>query len=607
MKKIELLSPAKNLDVGMAAFQHGADAVYIGGPLFSAREDAMNSISDIEKLAKFGHKFNAKTYLALNTLLYDNEVDDAIKIAHEAYNAGVDAIIIQDLGLIEAGLPPIPIHASTQMHNDSLEKVKFLENVGFSRVVLPREFSLSEIENISQNSDIEIEFFVHGALCVSYSGQCYLSAERGRRSANRGACAQPCRLAWNVLDKSKQFLLENSHILSLKDFRLDYELKNLLKAGVMSLKIEGRLKNISYVKNIVAHYRQVLDKLLDNREFGKASSGKVYFDFTPDPEKSFNRQFTQLNINGIIADIANTAGPKSMGKFLGKTIENRDNYLIINTKEKAIAGDGICWIDKSGNIIGSEIYKVEGNKIYARRIETCMPGTEVFRNKDLNFENELNRNKTERLIDVEIGVKFGKQIALSATDEDKNRVEIILENSFDEALNAEKAISTIKEQFSKAGGTIFSINNVKIEGDEIAFIRISELNSIRRNLLQQLEDKRLENYKREYGGKISYPQYIDKEILHYHNVLNNYAKTFYEKCGSQVVEMAPEFEHNYENVALMTTHHCIKYSLGRCTIKYNPKPLILAPSDPEFISDGENTYKLSYDCKNCRMKIFKYE
>ena len=284
MKKIELLSPAKNLEVGMAAFQYGADAVYIGGPLFSAREDAMNSISDIEKLAKFGHKFNAKTYLALNTLLYDNEIDDAIKIAHEAYNAGVDAIIIQDLGLVEAGLPPIPIHASTQMHNDSLQKVKFLENVGFSRVVLPREFSLSEIENISQNSDIEIEFFVHGALCVSYSGQCYLSAERGRRSANRGACAQPCRLAWNVLDKSKQFLLENSHILSLKDFRLDYELKNLLKAGVMSLKIEGRLKNISYVKNIVAHYRQVLDKLLDNREFGKASSGKVYFDFSPDPE-----------------------------------------------------------------------------------------------------------------------------------------------------------------------------------------------------------------------------------------------------------------------------------------------------------------------------------
>lgn len=295
MKKIELLSPAKNVETGIAAIDHGADAVYIGGPVFGAREKAVNSIADIEKLCKYAALYDAKVYVTLNTLLFDNELEQARKIVCDCWNIGVDAMIIQDMALLQMDLPPIALHASTQCHNNTVEKVKFLEKMGFSQVVLARELTINEIKEISDNTDVSLEFFVHGALCVCYSGQCYMSYYIGGRSANRGACAQPCRLSWDLVDENDSLLIKNKHLLSLKDLNNSKNIRSLMDAGISSFKIEGRLKDIDYVKNTTAYYRKAIDDVLDSdSEYVRSSRGNSFFTFIPSLEKSFSRGFQTI-------------------------------------------------------------------------------------------------------------------------------------------------------------------------------------------------------------------------------------------------------------------------------------------------------------------------
>ncbi|MCL1867613.1 MAG: U32 family peptidase, partial [Paludibacter sp.] len=384
MQKIELLSPAKNLECALAAINCGADAVYIGAVAFGARAAAGNSIADIEKLTNYAHKFCAKVYLTLNTILTDNELRDAEKLSWQVYDAGVDALIIQDMGLLMCDLPPLPLHASTQTDNRTLEKVQFLQQNGFSRVVLARELSLRQIADIKKNTNIELEVFVGGALCVSYSGQCYISAAACGRSANCGQCAQYCRLSYDLVDGKGNKILKNKYLLSLKDLDLSQNLPDLIKSGVSSLKIEGRLKSVDYVKNTTAFYRKKLDEIFEkDSNFCAASSGKTRLFFSPDLEKTFRRSATTYFINGRQNSMIQANTPKSTGEYLGKITFVSNNYFQIKTEKKLNNGDGLCFFTQNDELQGFRINKTENNKIFPQQMPDLSVGTQIFRNQDI--------------------------------------------------------------------------------------------------------------------------------------------------------------------------------------------------------------------------------
>lgn len=605
--KIELLAPAKDIEIGMAAIRHGADAVYIGGESFGARFAASNSFSDIEKLANYAHQFHAKVYLTLNTLLYDEEVMPAQKMAFESYNAGVDALIIQDFGLMEVGLPPIPIHASTQMHNFTPERIKFLQSAGFSRVVLPREMSIDTIRKIHETTSIDLEYFIHGALCVSYSGQCYMSACNGGRSANRGSCAQPCRLPYDVLDASKEIIVEQKHILSLKDLNLENQLDKLIEAGVSSLKIEGRLKSMPYVINIVGHYRKLLDKFLnENSNYQKASSGAVNLSFEPNPNKTFNRGYTELNILGRNPEIASIHTPKSMGAFIGKVIGMGQNYIDMDTSETIVNGDGLCFINKKGELTGFVVNKVIHSRIYDDSLDGCFIGAKIFRNRDMEFERLLSNERTRRSISTIFDVHFHEGLTISVEDEDNISVSITFDGKFEQAVQIEKSKQNITEQLSKSGDTIFSVQKVNFLSEKIPFIRISDLNNMRRQLLEALLEKRLKLMPAPLATCIDKESvYPEKTSGAEHNILNSYAKRFYEKHGVSVEKMSAELDNNYNDLPLMTTHHCLRYMFKKCPLL--PEKSLNNINDPAFLQYNERLYRLEFDCKNCVMRIFKQD
>lgn len=602
-RKIELLAPAKNLETAIAAIRHGADAVYIGAENFGARTAASNSMQDIEKLAKYAHQYNAKTYLTLNTLFFDSEIEAGIKTAFAAYEAGVDALIIQDFGLIEAGLPPLPLHASTQMHNYSLERIKFLETSGFSRAVLPREMSKTQISDIAKNTNIELEYFIHGALCVSYSGQCYMSAYLGGRSANRGNCAQPCRLPYDVLDKDMHLIDSQKHALSLKDLNLEKHIPEILDAGVMSLKIEGRLKSIPYVTNIVSHYRKILDNILENNSnYHKASIGKTIHSFVPNPNKTFNRGYTNLNFSGRTPQIYNPLSPKSLGEFIGIVTAQNRHSISIDTSQNFSNGDGLCYFDSNGNLQGFTVYKVEKNTVFGDEIEACRVSTKIYRNKDVEFEKILTNEKTKRLISFDLQIYYKDFLNIKATDEEDHFVEYLSDNKFEMANDPQKAQKTIEEQFSKTGDTIFSLNKVDFSNTEMPFVRISDLNKMRREILQLLLDERSKNYTRKEPTKMQEDAKYPEEIIEKsHNVLNKYAKTFLEKRGTEIVSMSAELNNDFKNLPLMTTHHCLKFEYGHCE-KY-PNTSIQSDKVPAYLQQNQHIFKLKFNCRQCVMQI----
>ena len=580
--KVELLAPAKDLKCGITAINHGADAVYIGAHAFGARHKASNSIEEIKKLVDYAHKFYAKVYVTINTILNDKEIIEAQKLIYQLYDIGVDAIIIQDMGLLELDLPPIAIHASTQCDNRDLDKIKFFEKTGLNRVILPRELSLEKIKEISENTNVELETFIHGALCVSYSGQCYLSQSIGGRSANRGECAQPCRKKYSLYNDKGECIIKDKYLLCLKDFNASNEIKNLIDAGVKSFKIEGRLKDENYIKNVVGFYRKLIDNYTQ-----KSSSGNIFFDFEPDINKVFNRGFTNYFLRER-HEIFNFETPKYIGEKIGEVTNLSKNYFTCKNNNLSVQ-DGLCFFN-NGEIDGFLINKIEGNKIYPNRMPRLSVGTFLYRNIDYNFNKQLDISKTVRKIAMKFILENNKIIAV---DEDNNKVEIII-SDYEIANNQEKSKSTIIEQLKKTGDSDFYVTDVQINLNKIPFFPISTINNFRRNILSQLLNKRLENYKKDTPSKITIEQYYKKTLDYRANIHNDFAKKFYEKRGVNVQEYSFEKSSSKE-AELMRTKHCLKYATGKCQ---TTEKLYL-------IDEFNQKYKLEFDCKNCEMIIKK--
>ncbi len=546
--RLELLAPAKDLDCGLAAISHGADAVYIGGPAFGARRAAGNPIEDIAKLCREAHRYRARVYLTLNTILFDHELAEAEQIARQAWEAGVDALIVQDLAFMQLDMPPLALHASTQMHNFTPEHVKFLEDVGFSRAVLARELSLDQIAAIHQACPaIELEAFVHGALCVSLSGRCYLSAELGGRSANRGECGQPCRLPFNLKDAGGALIRKQQHLLCLKDLERAAWLEQMADAGVRSFKIEGRLKDEAYVKNVTAYYRQRLDELLARRpEYAQASLGQVSLNFVPDPAKSFQRGATAYGLNGRFDGIA-AASPKSTGEFIGTVTRSRQNWFNLISPERKLRrinpGDGLCFFDDKGELKGIQVSKTDEGRIYGRfSLSGLKPGMQIYRNRDHKFLKQLEGQTAERRIGVNL--VFGETpqgFCLSATSADgvTAAAELVAEKL--PAENPDSALETIRRQLLKLGDTIYTAEDVAISC-AACFLRAGELNQLRRDLIENLEAARAAAYERPSRKPAPAPQasYPITELDYSYNVANSAAREFYETHG--VKTSAPAFE-----------------------------------------------------------------
>lgn len=602
-RKIELLAPAKNLECGIEAIKHGADAVYIGAPQFSARAAAGNTIEDIRTLSEYAHLFGAKVYVALNTILNDKELKEAGKLIWKLYNdAHIDALIIQDMGITLLDLPPIPLHASTQVDNRSLDKIEFLEQAGFDQIVLARELTIDEIQEIASQSTAKLEVFIHGALCVCYSGQCYLSQALSGRSANKGACAQYCRLPYTLIDSEGEAIISRKHLLSMKDLNLSENLEELLDAGVSSLKIEGRLKDVSYVKNTVAYYRKKLDGILSRRsEYIRSSSGYSDYTFEPDLNKSFNRGFTKYFINDRIKDIWSVDSPKSVGEPIGKVTDITTRFFKVNTKVKISNGDGLCFFNNHRELEGIHVNRVDEDRIIPLNMPELKKGTFIYRNYDHEFEKLLSKNSAERKIRVQIefnNIPFG--FSLQAVDEDGNSVTLNFEYPKEQA--KKDPTENIRTNISKTGNTIFYVERVDILCEDSYFIPASILADWRRQLTDRLLSIRKINYRQEVKvyRQTSHPFPV-RNITYLGNVMNEKSRRFYVQHQSSVDQFAMEKEER-TGVPLMFTRHCIKYALGWCPKEDNVKHPY---KEPFYMVYNNTRLRLAFNCKDCEMEIYR--
>ena len=598
-RSIELLSPARNADTGIEAIRHGADAVYIGAPKFGAREAAANSIEDIKRLTDYAHLFNAKVYATLNTILYDSELQEAREMACRLFDVGVDALLVQDAAFLEMrNLPPIALHASTQCDNRTPEKVKRLYEEGFSTAVLARELSLEEINEIhKQCPEMRLEAFIHGALCVSMSGRCYASQHCFGRSANRGECAQFCRLPFDLETENGVKIIEGKHLLSLRDLnRTDY-LEQLLDAGVSSLKIEGRLKDVEYVKNITAWYRRKLDAIFAKRkEYVRASVGKVALAFEPKPEKSFNRGFTDYFMQGRTMRLACPATPKSIGEPVGE-VREVGRCMIVSGHKKFANGDGLCFFTDKGELRGFRVNRAEGTRLFpAIMPKEIKNHTGLFRNHDEAFSQMLSKPSAERTLKVDFNLAMTENgFMLSATDELLRHTDVPVEFKHEKARNPQR--DNIVTQLTKLGGTCFSAGEVKIENDEY-FIPSSLLSDARRkavaSLLEQCGSKTVADV------SIGKPQ-LEGCVDYSANVANKSAEKFYKDCGAERVEPAWELKEP-ENAPVMTCRYCLRNEIGMCLKRRDADRSYLFLR----LADGRR-FRLDFDCKNCIMKIYAEE
>ncbi len=603
MRKIELLAPAKNLETGKAAINYGADAVYIGAPKFGARAAVGNSLEDIGELVKYAHQYWAKVFITMNTILYDNELKEAEALIHKLYKLGVDALIVQDMAILEMDLPPIELHASTQTHNFDLERIQFLEKAGFKRIILARELSLEQIKEIRANTTVDLEYFVNGALCVCLSGQCYFSHAITGRSANRGECSQACRMQYDLQDADGNVLAKDKHLLSMKDLNLSNEISDIVDAGICSLKIEGRLKDISYIKNITSHYSQKLDQCLDkNNNLERASSGQVITNFEADPERTFNRGFTPYFFKGRVPEIANFFSPKALGKEIGKIVAVRKDHFIVKSKFPIHNGDGLCFFNKSKLLKGIQVNGVKGDQIYPNDMSMVCDGVTLYRNNDHEFAKELKQDKSIRKISIDIHFEqLGQQYFLHITDENDNTVSSSLDDVSELAKNADMAKANIKKQLSKLGDSIYSLNSIQLDLNDTPFIQAKLLNELRRKTLENLSKTRVELAEKEQTRPlISHPKYYADKITYMGNVSNCKAEDFYKKCGVENIEKAFELQKDFDGKTLMVTKHCLRYEFGKCpklvkSIDNKPGPL--------YLVDNNRKYSLEFNCQRCEMKV----
>jgi putative protease len=603
--KIELLAPAKNLACGIGAINHGADAVYIGGPQFGARAAACNSLADIEKLVAHAHQFGARVYVALNTIFDDRELGLAVSLCHQFYGIGVDALIIQDVGLLESELPPIPLHSSTQMNNRTLDKVRFLEKVGFRQVVLARELSLAQIKEIRAATSVPLEFFVHGALCVSYSGQCYISEVMAGRSANRGECAQFCRHKFTLGDGQGNVLERDRYLLSLNDLNLSAHLGALIEAGISSFKIEGRLKDENYVKNVTAYYRQALDKLIAADDgLQRSSSGSCGFAFTPDPSKSFNRSQTEY----FLIKRRNTPGaidsPKSTGQKLGQVVHAEKRFFMVETKEIVSNGDGLCFFHLEKGLVGIKVNRVEDGKIYPKDPVNLPVGVTIYRNSDTVFNKLLTRSEECRTIAVQLLLKENADgLQLLVRDGDGMESETIVEVEKAVAKQAGMVAAMAEKQLRKSGGSIFSVGKVSVDLRPELFFPAAAFNDLRRKAFAHHLEKRLQQYRVERvkltPNDFPWPA---GEVSYLDNISNRKAEEFYSRHGVARIDGKTLRATDVEDCALMTTRYCIRAQLEICPKMSNKADDFAGPLT---IIDNTGEYELGFDCKKCEMTVRK--
>ncbi|HOX60776.1 MAG TPA: U32 family peptidase [Candidatus Magasanikbacteria bacterium] len=599
--KIELLAPAGNLECGLAAIRAGADAVYIGGPKFGARVAASNSLSDIETLVKKAHVFGVKVYVTMNTILFDSELADAEKMARSLIQVGVDALIVQDMAYAEMGLP-IPLHASTQCDNRTPEKVRFLTEAGFPRIVLARELDLSQIKHIKEVSpEAELEFFVHGALCVSESGKCYLSSAITSRSANRGECSQPCRLPYNLIDADGKIVAKEKHLLCLRDLNLSEHIEPLIDAGITSFKIEGRLKTPDYVENVTAYYREKIDAVLEKRpELAHASTSETVCGFEPAPSKSFNRGFTTYSI-GNDGKYFNPETPKSLGEKLGKIITLGRNYFILDNKKVTMTpNDGVCFFH-DGKLVGTNINHFNDGKIYPNKTEHFAVGMTIYRNHDEGFLKQLKSEPCVRkvLVDAKF-VADGKSLTLTYETANGLTGSATIANECAEAKNPDLAKKTITEQIGKLGTTDFQIGEVSIKWKKSVFTPVATINELRRLAIKNLEVAIVsENTPITKIPKPTKNPYPEKELDVDANVSNAQAEKFYKQHGVTTIKKTDEFTAPRDK-KLMTTKLCLRREYGLC-------PKVNADAGryrlPLYLERDGVKLKLDFDCAKCRMGV----
>ena len=608
-KKIEILAPAKNLYQGMAAINAGADAVYIGAPMFGARTNATNPVEDIAELVRYAHLFKAKVLVTVNTILYDNELEACRQLIWELYRIGVDALIIQDMGILEMDLPPIVLHASTQTNNRDAAHVKFLADAGMKRVVLARELNLDQIREIHEATGAELEFFVTGALCVSFSGNCYMSVANGERSANRGSCAQNCRLPYQLIDGTGATLIESSHLLSIKDLDLTDELPNLIRAGISSFKIEGRLKDLVYVKNNTAYLRQKLDAFLEAHagQYEKASSGRTFYQFEPALDRSFNRGYTDYFVNHRLEKIGSWKSPKSQGQYIGKLLEVKANGYRIENHELLHNGDGLYFLNEQGVADGVQVNIIVNDLVVPNTLKPLPAGTEIYRNLDAEF-NRMLEHENSAVRKIGVTMRFGETetgFCLQVTDEDGHQSTAALDAPKEPAKNAEGLIENIKKNLAKTGNTPFVADAIEVDFSENWFLPNARVNEIRRAALEQLTEIRIREYRREERPlvKTDHP-YPVKALDFTYNVSNKLARAFYQRHGVEEIEKAFELQWDPGKSRVMVTKYCVKYELGKCP-RFQRATMGDKVAEPLTLKHGEVEYKLKFNCKPCEMEIWE--
>ncbi len=621
--QIELLAPARDADIGIEAVNHGADAVYIGGPSFGARASAANDIADIARLVAHAHRYNARIFVTLNTILADNELEPARRQVRQLYDAGVDALIVQDMGLLELDLPPIQLHASTQCDIRTPEKARFLQDAGFSQIVLARELDLRQIAAVraALRPETVLEFFVHGALCVAYSGQCYISHAHTGRSANRGDCSQACRLPYQVLDMEGRVVAHDKHVLSMKDNNQSANIEALVDAGVRSFKIEGRYKDMGYVKNITAHYRTLLDELIERRpEFARSSSGRTTFAFTPDPNQNFNREFTDYFVGGRRDDIGAFDTPKNPGLPIGHVRKVGDKWVELETDDPATVlnnGDGLCYYTLQKDLAGLAINRAEKMSAGVWRVFPRDPvssfkdlraGTAVNRNRDMNWMRMLDKASSERRIGVWMRLdETTDGLALTLTDEDGIAATARVAQPREAAKDAARAEAGLREHLGKLGTTQFESRGIALELSQPWFVPASVLNGLRRDAVAALETARAEAYVRPPRAAAVEPPvaYPEDTLSYLANVFNHKARDFYARHGVKLIAAAYESHEEEGEVSLMITKHCVRYSLSLCPKQAKGVTGVQGTvrAAPLTLVNGSEQLTLRFDCKPCEMHV----
>jgi putative protease len=625
---LELLAPARNADIGIEAIRHGADAVYIGGPAFGARVGAGNTVQDIERLTAHAHRFHAKIFITLNTIFRDEEIEEARRLAWRMYEAGADALILQDMGLLETDLPPVELHASTQCDIRTPEKARFLADAGFSQIVLARELSLPEIRAIQagitppspsvplpegegRSAAPVLEFFIHGALCVAFSGQCYISHAHTERSANRGECSQACRLPYKLEDKQGRIVAFDKHLLSMKDNDQSANLRALADAGIRSFKIEGRLKDMAYVKNSTAHYRQLIDRIIEDAPelYSRASSGRCSYTFDPRPEKTFNRGATDYFVNGRHADIAAFDTPSFAGAASGTVTRIGPDWFEVDSEEHFANGDGISYMSRGRKLAGLRINVATGKRLFPNEMpddpEGFKPGIEIHRNRDQAFERLLEKESAERRIGINVELaETADGFALTLKDEDGIEGRAAIAHAKEPAKNPERALVAIAESLGKFGATDFKAGAVKIVLGEPWFLPASALNALRREAVDHLVAAREAARPRPRRTLPLDPPaiYPERELSYLANVLNSKARAFYQRHGVQLIADAYEADTTPGEVSLMITKHCLRYSHSLC-----PKEargwVTGVNAEPMVLVNGKERLTLRFDCKACEMHV----